>query len=35
MMLNKDTILSGVLGLALGDAVGVPFEFKGRSTIKD
>lgn len=34
MMLNKDTILSGVLGMALGDAVGVPFEFFDRSTVK-
>ena len=34
MRLNKEDILAGVFGLALGDAVGVPFEFKDRETVK-
>lgn len=35
MRLNKENILAGVFGLALGDAVGVPFEFQQRSLIKE
>lgn len=34
MRIDRDTILSGVCGLALGDAVGVPFEFQERKTVK-
>lgn len=34
MRLNKEDILAGVVGLALGDAVGVPFEFQERSVVK-
>lgn len=34
MRLTKEDILAGVYGLALGDAVGVPFEFKDRKTVK-
>lgn len=34
MRLNKEDILAGVCGLALGDAVGVPFEFQKRENVK-
>lgn len=34
MRLEKDKLLAGVLGLALGDAVGVPFEFQKRDIVK-
>lgn len=34
MRLNKEDILAGVFGLALGDAVGVPFEFQKREFVK-
>ncbi|MDL2301139.1 ADP-ribosylglycohydrolase family protein [Lachnospiraceae bacterium OttesenSCG-928-D06] len=30
-MLNKDKLMGGVLGLAVGDALGVPVEFKDRA----
>lgn len=33
MRLSKDTILAGVFGLAMGDALGVPFEFKSRKVV--
>lgn len=31
-MMNKEKIYDGILGLAVGDALGVPFEFKERDT---
>ena len=32
--MNKQKILGGILGLAVGDALGVPVEFKSRTTLK-
>ena len=34
MRLTREDILAGVFGLALGDAVGVPFEFQPREALK-
>jgi ADP-ribosylglycohydrolase len=34
MRLNKEDVFAGVFGLALGDAVGVPFEFRKRAEIE-
>ncbi|AVM69712.1 ADP-ribosylglycohydrolase [Lachnospiraceae bacterium oral taxon 500] len=31
---SKETLLAGVMGLAIGDAVGVPYEFKRREDVK-
>lgn len=31
---SKETLLAGVMGLAIGDALGVPYEFKSREDIK-
>lgn len=31
----KDHVLAGLLGVAVGDALGVPVEFKSRSYLKD
>lgn len=33
-MLRKDKLLGGVLGLAVGDALGVPVEFVQREVLK-
>lgn len=33
-MLRKDKLLGGVLGLAIGDALGVPVEFVQREVLK-
>ena len=33
-MLNKNKLLGGVIGLAIGDAVGVPVEFQSREYLK-
>lgn len=35
MRLNKEDILAGVFGLAIGDAVGVPFEFCRREFVRN
>ena len=31
---SKETLLAGVMGLAIGDAVGVPYEFRSRDELK-
>ena len=31
---SKETLLAGVMGLAIGDALGVPYEFKSREDVK-
>ena len=33
-MLKKETWLSGIMGLVVGDACGVPAEFKAREELK-